>query len=133
MTNRPAQGTAIRVSGIPSADKKRQTKGSAGVVRSDRWTLSNAIDDQLGWMPDGEHRVLRVLFRHADKNGKAWPGQTGIAASCGCHQGSVSRRLKRLAKWGILEIVRRGHFKSLKAAEYRIRPPTKWPRDHPPE
>ena len=98
---------------------------------SGRWALSNAIDDQLGWMPHAEYRVLRILWRHIGTTGKAWPGQTRIAASCGMNRGHVSRLLHRLERWGVIEVVRRGHMKSRKAAEYRIRPPSDWPTEKP--
>ena len=82
-------------------------------------------------MPDGEYRVLRILVCHADKTRRAWPGQTRIAEACGRNRGTVSRRLDRLVKWGIVEVVRRGHFGSRKAAEYRIRPQSDWPTSFP--
>ena len=100
---------------------------------SNRWDLSNAIDDRLGWMPHPEYRVLRVLFRHIGTTGKAWPGQTRIAGACGLNRGHVSRLLNRLERWGVVEVPRRGHMKSRKAAEYRIRSPSKWPTEKPPD
>ena len=80
-----------------------------------------------------EYRVLRVLFRHIGTTGKAWPGQTRIAGACGLNRGHVSRLLNRLERWGVVEVPRRGHMKSRKAAEYRIRPPSKWPTEKPPD
>ena len=29
-----------------------------------RWELSNAIDCELGWLKDGDFRVLRVIFKY---------------------------------------------------------------------
>ncbi len=136
MTGEPPQGSAIRAVGLPPPiDKtKRKTTGRRRRGDSgDRWALSNAIDDRLGWMPHPEYRVLRVLFRHADPTGKAWPGQSGIGRSCGLDRGHVSRLLGRLVRWGVVEVVRRGHKGSRKAAEYRIRPPSEWPTEEPPD
>jgi len=128
--------TAGRAVGVPPpiANTKPKTSGRRRRGDSgDRWTLSNAIDDRLGWMPHPEYRVLRVLFRHADPTGKAWPGQTGIGRLCGLDRGHVSRLLDRLVRWGVVEVVRRGHKGSRKAAEYRIRPPSEWPTEKPPD
>ena len=100
---------------------------------STRWACSNAIDDQLGWMPHPEYRVLRILWRHVGTTGKAWPGQTRIAVACGMNRGHVSRLLLQLERWGIIEVARRGHMKSRKATEYRIQPPSDWPTEKPPD
>ena len=98
----------------------------------ERWELSNAIDDRLGWMPHPEHRVLRILFRHANRNAReAWPGQTKIAKSCGSDRANVSRWLGRLANWGVIDIVRHGHKGSRLASVYRIRKPSDWPTQKP--
>ena len=133
--------TAERVVGVPPPiDKaKHKTPASArGLPKTatgagDRWTLLNAIVERLGWMPHPEHRVLMVLFRHADRTGKAYPGQTGIGRLCGLDRGHVSRLLDRLVGWGVVEVVRRGHKGSRNAAEYRIRPPSEWPTEKPPD
>ena len=140
MMMQQSAGTVGRAEGIPpkqspaSASHKGHTprrgvRGNRGY--GDRWSLLNAIVDRLDWMPDGERLVLFVLFRHADANGKAWPGQTRIANAIGCHQTTVSRRLKRLGGWGVLEVVRRGHKGSRKAGELRIKPPAEWPSRPP--
>ncbi len=126
--------TAERAVGVPPPIDNTKPNTSGGRRRGDsgdRWTLSNAIDDRLGWMPHPEYRVLRVLFRHADPNGVAWPGQSGIGRSCGLDRSVVSRRLERLVGWGVVEVVRRGHKGSRKAAAYRIRPPSEWPTKKP--
>ena len=133
MTSTPTQGTATRATGIPEPPANSRSKKPDKQTRGDRWSLSNSIDDRLGWMPHPEYRVLRVLFRHADPTGKAWPGQTGIARACGIDRAHVSRWLARLVGWGVIEVVRRGHKGSRKAAEYRIRPPSEWPPEKPPD
>jgi hypothetical protein len=140
MMMQQSAGTVGRAEGIPPKQSpspashkghtpRRGVRGNRG--HGDRWSLLNAIVDRLGWMPDGERLVLLVLFRHADANGKAWPGQTRIANAVGCDRSTVSRRLDRLVRWGMVEIVRRGHRGSRKAAEYRIRPPAEWPKELP--
>jgi len=121
------------VTGIPEPSKTPRSKQPDKQTHGDRWALLNAIVEQLGWMPHPEHRVLMVLFRHADAGRKAWPGQTGIARACGVDRAHVSRWLDRLVGWGVVEIVRRGHKGSRKAAEYRIRPPSEWPTEKPPD
>ena len=98
---------------------------------SNRWSLVNAINQRLGWMPDAEHRVLHALARYADSTNQAWPGQSRLAIDCGCHRTTVSRRIDRLVDWGVIEVVRRGHMGSRIAAVHRIRPPGKWPRGLP--
>ena len=108
--------------GRSNAPPKKAAKQSSG-----RWELLNAMTDTLGWMPPREHRVLMILFRHADASNASRPGQTRIARSAGCHQTSVSRYLKRLTGWGVLEVVRRGHKGCRKAAVYRITSPDRWP------
>ena len=101
-------------------------------ARSSRFILPNAIDDQLGWMSHAEHRVLGCLWRHARTTGRAWPGQSLIATSSGISRGHVSRLLSTLELRGMIEVVRRGHTQSRKATEYRIRPPSSWPAEKPP-
>ena len=136
MTLERSRGTAFRTVGIPPPPSNGQS--AAGVTPGKtggghRMPTSNAIDDHLGWMPHSEYRVLRILWRHIGTTGKAWPGQTRIAASCGMNRAHVSRLLLRLERWGVIEVVRRGHMKSRKAAEYRIRPPSDWPTERPPD
>ncbi len=138
MTKGPNNGTAVRQVGRrplggESDVPRRGQAGRAAPPRVDRWKLSNAIDDRLDWMPHPEYRVLRVLFRHADATGKAWPGQTGIGRSCGIERSHVSRCLGRLVRWGVIEVVRRGHKGSRKAGVYRIRSPSQWPTARPPD
>ena len=96
---------------------------------SPRWEGFNDGVDRLYWVPDGEFRVFIVLYRFANESREAWPGQTLIAKRCKCSQGEVSRRLKWLVQHGILEITRRGHMGSRKAAVYRIQQPHSWPSD----
>ena len=98
---------------------------------SNRWKLSNAIDDRLGWMPNPEYRVLRVLFRYAGPTSKAWPGGTRIANACPFKPRRANRLLQQLERWGVIENVRRGHKGSQKAGEWRIRPPSTWPTEKP--
>lgn len=136
MTSPHLGGTARRQVGrtppiSPASAASARSSPKTTVGTGDRWVLSNAIDDRLGWMPHPEYRVLRILFRYAGEDCKAWPGQTRIATACGCSQPTVSRRLCRLVKWDILEVVRRGHKGSRKAGEYRIRAPSEWPRARP--
>lgn len=128
-TARRQVGRTPRETPASPASARSSPKTTAGA--GDRWTLFNAIVDDLAWLPDRESRVLVVLFRHAGEDGKAWPGQRRIAAKCGCSQSTVSRRLRRLVEWDILEVVRRGHKGSRKAGEYRIRAPSRWPRTRP--
>lgn len=131
-----SRGTAARTIGIPPPPSNGQAAPKAVRAQppaSDRWTLLNTIIDRLSWMPHPDRLVLLVLFRHADKTGKAWPGQTGIGKSCGIDRSHVSRCLARLVRWGVIEVVRRGHKGSRKASEYRIRSPSHWPSDRPPD
>jgi hypothetical protein len=137
MTGPQYEGTARRQVGrtpretpVSPASARLSSKASGA---GDRWRLFNAIVDDLAWLPDGEYRVLLVLFRYAGEEGRAWPGQLRIATACECNRGTVSRRLARLARWGIIEVVRRGHKGSKKAAEYRIRLPSRWPTEKPPD
>ncbi len=130
-TARRQVGRTPRETSVSPASARSSPKTTTGA--GDRWALLNAIVERLGWMPHPEHRVLMVLFRHADPTGKAYPGQTGIARACGVDRAHVSRWLGRLVGWGVVEIVRRGHKGGRKAAEYRIRPPSEWPTEKPPD
>ena len=136
MMMQQSAGTVGRAEGIPPKQSpspashkghtpRRGVRGNRGY--GDRWSLLNAIVDRLDWMPDGERLVLFVLFRHADANGKAWPGQTRIANAIGCHQTTGSRRLEHLVGWGVLEVVRRGHKGSRKAGVLLKKPRAEWP------
>ena len=101
-----------------------------------RWGILNDGVDRLWWVPDGEFRVFIDVYRFANKSHEAWPGQTRLAELCNCTQGEISRRLKWLVEHGLLEVVRRGHMGSRKAAVYRVRKPQDWPedpRDKPPD
>ena len=129
-----SKGTAARTMGIPPPPSNGQAAAKA--VRAqppagDRWALSNAIDDRLGWMPNPEYRVLRVLFRYAGPTSKAWPGGTRIANACPFKPRRANRLLQQLKRWGVIENVRRGHKGSQKAGEWRIRPPSTWPTEKP--
>lgn len=95
--------------------------------RSDRWSLLNNLAKNLGWLDDGLHRTLTTLFSYANADGIAWPSQRTLARNCGCHHGTISRRLARLAKMGFVRQVRRGHKSAGRAAVYQIAPPDQWP------
>lgn len=135
MSSDSFKGTATRAVGEPPPIDKTGSKANAPQQgdSGDRWRLGNAIDDHLGWLPHPEYRVLRVLFRHADATGKAWPGQSRIAKACGLNRGHVSRLLSLLVGRGMIEVVRRGHKESRKATVYRLRPPSQWPTKMPPD
>lgn len=100
-------------------------------TRFKRREVLNAISDDLGWMPHSDRLVFLVLFRHADKTGKVSPGQSRIAAALGLHRSHVSRLLARLVRWGLINVVRRGHRGDKKPTAYEIRPPSEWPTKSP--
>ena len=108
------------------------TSSARTANRSHRWDGSNFLDRELGWIPDGEFRVLRALFSYADANTRlCYPSQEILAKNCGCHQGTVSRRIKRLVEWGFIEIWRKGFSKSKTSTVYRFQKAIYWPRSRP--
>ena len=137
MIDEHPRGTADRAVGLPKRTDNtkpkttgRSRRGDAG----DRWTLSNAIDKRLGWMPPRDRLVLRVLFMHANaKTGRAFPSTTTIGRAVGVHRAHASRLLKRLVRWDVIEVVRSGEFGNRQAGEYRIRPASEWPTEKPPD
>ena len=83
-------------------------------------------------MPDGERIVFLILFEVANaKTGMAELGQSRIAQSAGCSQGTVSRRIGRLVKWNVIKLVRRGSKGNRRAAVYQIRPWQQWSHTMP--
>ena len=94
-----------------------------------RWELSNAIDCDLGWLKDGDFRVLRVICKYADVHGIAYPSQRTMALACGCGQSTVSKRVKRLTRLGLIRISRRGCFRTKTATRYQIIPIKEWTMD----
>jgi hypothetical protein len=139
MTSPHSGGTARRQVGrtpreTPASPASDRASPKTTTDAGDRWSLSNAIDDRLGWMPPRDRLVLRVLFKHANaKTGLTYPSTTTIGRAVGVHRAHVSRLLGRLVRWGVIEVVRRGHKGSRKAAEYRIRLPSEWPTEKPPD
>ena len=102
------------------------------VNSSHRWDGSNFVDRELGWMPNGEFRVLRALYSYADADTcKCFPSQETLAHNCGCHQGTVSKRVKKLVEWGFIEIWSKGYSKSKKSTVYRFKKAIYWPRSLP--
>ena len=122
-----SNGTAARATGVPPSPKKKPK------TRSGRWELSNAIDDNLGWIPHPEYRVLRTLFRYAGESREAWPSQNIIGRSCGIDRSHVSKCLGRLVSWDVIELVRRGHKGSRQPNVYRINSHPNWKTERPPD
>ncbi len=81
----------------------------------------------LGWLDDALFRTLMALFSFANPQGVAYPSQTTLGKACGCHPGTISRRLARLVELGFIEQLRRGHSGAGLAGTYRIRPVDQWP------
>ena len=94
-----------------------------------RWELSNAIDCELGWLKDGDFRVLRVICKYADVYGIAYPSQRTMALACGCEQSTVSKRVNRLARLGLIRVSRTGCFRTKTSARYQIIPRKEWTMD----
>lgn len=89
-------------------------------------TATTMVDDQLAsrgaWsrvpsvacldrrVSAGDWRVLTLLCKFADKNGRCFPSQQRLATILGMRRQVVGRHLKRLDEWGYItrKILHRG-------------------------
>ena len=143
MTRPHSSGTASRATELASeptihqpkrdvGDRKSRRRGDPDPSSCGRFTTLEAIAHRLNWMPDGDRIVFLILFEVANaKTGLAELGQSRIAQSAGCCQGTVSRRIDRLLKWDVIKLVRRGSKGNRRAALFQIRPWQNWPTAMP--
>ncbi len=62
----------------------------------------------LPTLTKAELRVLLVLGRHVNDEGKCWPSQEKIAQEAGLHVRAVKSAIKSLHEKGLLDVERRG-------------------------
>ena len=91
----------------------------------ERWALFNRIVDvDQRNLTDSEFRVLVTLFRDS-KDGVAKIGQANLACRIGRTRETVSRCVGRLARKGLLEIVKQGGLitsgVTRETSQYRIK------------
>ena len=109
---------------MDSLAERQQLRGRAapkGPRHGDRFALLNAfVDFTLASLRRNEIAVWLVLYRDT-KDGIARTGQADIARRIGTSTRTVRRMISRLARRGLLKVIRRGGLQRGPSA-YRVRP-----------
>jgi len=71
-------------------------------------------------LPCAEKLVLVALAHMADKDGKCWPSQAGIAQHCGITRETVNRMVGILVEAGLVRVERRFSAKGRAANLYLV-------------
>jgi hypothetical protein len=101
----------------PQPRDRSKAKRAAG-----RFAVLNAfLDATLAGLTRAEAAVWLLLFRDTKADGLARTGQADLARRAGCNVGTIKRALARLARRGLLTVVRRGRI-GAGPSIYRLHP-----------
>jgi hypothetical protein len=102
MNSTPAQSGNDR-----QPDRRRQRDHAKG-KRGERFAVLNAfVDFALAELSRGDIAVWLVLYRDT-RDGTARTSYDAIARRAGLNRRNVGRAVRRLERWGLLQVVHRG-------------------------